>query len=162
MFPKFSDVIAAIQDLKQQGLINDYAISGAMAQLFWDEAIPTFDLDVLVLLGPVSSVLAPLSQIYEWAKERGYESRAEHIVISDFPVQFLPAPDGLSVEAVKNAKTVDVDSVLVRVVRPEYLITLWLQPPANTPRRRERAAKLSESVQLDADLLADLKARYNL
>jgi len=162
MFPKLADVVAAIHDLKERGLIKDYAISGAMAQLFWDEAVVTFDLDVLVLLGPGASLLDPLRGIYEWAAERGYPSRAEHIVISDFPVQFLPAPDALSEEAVKNASTVESDGVAFRVVRPEYLIALWLQSgPASTFRRRERVAKLRESVLLDADLLADLKTRYN-
>jgi hypothetical protein len=156
MFPKLAEVIAAIEDLKERGLIRDYAISGAIAQLFWDEAVVTFDLDVLVLLGPVENDLDPLRGIYEWAAERGYESRAEHIIISDFPVQFLPAPDLLSEEAVRNAATVDSGEVPMRVVRPEYLIALWLRPgPASTIRRRERAAKLRESVDLDANLLTD-------
>ena len=162
MFPKLAEVIAAIEDLKERGLIQDYAISGAIAQLFWDEAVVTFDLDVLVLLGPVENVLDPLRGIYEWAAERGYETRAEHIMISDFPVQFLPAPDAVSEEAVRNAATVDSGGVPMRVVRPEYLIALWLRPgPARTIRRRERAAKLRESVELDATLMADLEARYN-
>jgi hypothetical protein len=162
MFPKLAEVIAAINDLKVRGLIQDYAISGAMAQLFWDEAVVTFDLDVLVLLGPVANVLDPLRDVYQWAAELGYRTLAEHIVISDFPVQFLPAPDGLSEEAVRNSATVESDGVAMRVVRPEYLIALWLQAgPASTFRRRERAAKLRESVHLNTDLLADLKARYN-
>ena len=162
MFPKLADVITAINDLKERGLIQDYAISGAMAQLFWDEAVVTFDLDVLVLLGPVASVLDPLRGIYEWAAERGYPTRAEHIIISDFPVQFLPAPDALSEEAVTHAASIESDGIAMRVVPPEYLIGLWLQPgPASTFRRRERAAKLRESVQLDHALLADLGTRYN-
>jgi hypothetical protein len=162
MFPKLAEVIAAIADLKERGHIHDYAISGAIAQLFWDEAVVTFDLDVLVLLGPVQNTLDPLRAIYEWAAERGYDSRAEHIIISDFPVQFLPAPDPLSEEAVRHAAVVDSGGVPMRVVRPEYLIALWLRPgPASTSRRKERAAKLGESVELDAALMADLKARYN-
>lgn len=162
MFPKLADVIAAVNDLRERGLIRDYAIAGAMAQLFWDEAIVTFDLDVLVLLGPVANQLDPLRGIYEWAAARGYVAQAEHILISDFPVQFLPAPDALSEEAVTNAASVESGGITMRVVRPEYLIALWLKPgPASTHRRRERAAKLRESVQLDTALLADLKARYN-
>src|SRR4051812_11431637 len=141
MFPMFSGVIAAINDLKERGLIHDYAVFGAVAQAFWDEAIPTFDLDVLVLLGPVENVLAPLQQIYRWAAELGYRVQAEHIVINDIPVQFLPAPDGLAEEAVQAATRRELNEVPIRVVRPEYLIALWLQPPANSHRRKERAAK---------------------
>jgi hypothetical protein len=163
IFPKFAEVIAAIDELKERGAIADYAISGAMAQLFWDEAIPTFDLDVLVWLGgDVANNLDPLRKILEWAAERNYPLQNVHVVISDFPVQFVPTPDALSEEAVQNAAVLEVEGVSVRVVRPEYLIALWLVPGSgSTPRRRERAAKLKEDVQLDADLLSDLKARYN-
>lgn len=162
MFPKLVDVIAAIEDLKARRFIQDYVISGAMAALFWDEAVVTFDLDVLVRLGSAADALRPLREIYAWAAERQYPVQAEHIVISDFPVRFLPAPDALSAEAVLNAASIGVEGIEIRVVRPEYLVALWLRPgPASTRPRRERAAKLQESVELDADLLADLKARYD-
>lgn len=132
-----------------------------MAQVFWDEAIVTFDLDVLVILGPEAHELDPLRGIYEWAKDRGYPARAEHLIISGIPVQFMPAPDALAAEAVANAVVVDADGVAMRVVRPEYLIALWSQPPANTDRRKERAATLREALDLDTALLADLQHRYN-
>jgi hypothetical protein len=162
IFPKFAEVIAAIDELRERGAIAEYAIFGAMAQLFWDEAIPTWDLDVLVVLRNVANNLDPLRQILEWAAERNYPIRNEHVVISDFPVQFVPVPDALHSEALENAAVLEVDGVSVRVVRPEYLIAIWLVPGSGSaPRRRERAAKLKEDVQLDANLLADLKVRYN-
>ena len=34
--------------MKAARIIDDYAIAGAMALLFWIEPIPTFDLDVLI------------------------------------------------------------------------------------------------------------------
>ena len=162
MFPRFSDVIAAINDLKERTLIQEYAVFGAVAQAFWDEAIPTFDLDVLVLPAPTQGILIDLGRIYEWAAERGYERKSEHLVISGVPVQFVPAPDVLAEEAVKVAAIRELNGVPIRVVRPEYLIALWLQPPANSPARKERARKLLESGQVDDALLADLMARYNL
>jgi hypothetical protein len=162
MFPRFADTIAAVNDLKERGLIREYAIFGAVAQAFWDEAIPTFDLDVLVLLAPQQSILVDLGPIYEWAQERGHAREAEHIVISGVPVQFVPAPDALHEEAVKTAAVREFDRIPIRIVRPEYLIALWLQPPADSASRKERAAKLHESGQVDEALLADLLARYNL
>lgn len=162
MLPRFTDTIAAVNDLKDRGLIHEYAIFGAVAQAFWDEAIPTFDLDVLVLLAQPPGLLVGLGPIYEWASERRYALQAEHIVISGVPVQFIPAPDTLHEEAVNTAAIREMDGIPIRIVRPEYLIALWLQPPANSPRRKERAAKLRESGQVDETLLADLLARYNL
>ncbi len=158
----FAESLQAVSELKELGLIADYAIGGAMAVLFWTEAIPTFDLDVLVLLPVQESSLVSLSPIYQWAKEHGYESKQEHIEIGGVPVQFLPAYNELATEAVKMAKTLDYSGIPVRVVTPEYLVALALDPAAKSRRRRERAAMLSESGKCDQAQLADIMARYNL
>jgi hypothetical protein len=106
MFQSFRDVIEAIDELKGRRLILEYAIGGAMAQLFWDEAIPTFDVDVLVLMGAPGTPLVSLGPLYAWAKERGYEEKSEHIMIGGIPVQFLPAPDALSEEAIRHRQPI--------------------------------------------------------
>lgn len=160
MFPKFADVIGAIDDLKAKGLIDEYGVFGAVAQAFWDEAIPTFDLDVLVLLPGMRGRLMDLS--YRWAEGRCYPAKDEHIVIGEIPVQFVPAPTALHEEAVHTAATLDFDGLPLRVVRPEYLIATWLQPPANSFGRKERAARMRDSVQIDHALLKDLMERFGL
>lgn len=162
MFPKFSDVLLAIEDLKQQGLIKDYAIFGAIAQLFWDEARPTFDLDVLVLLDGGQGRLVDLGPLYQWARENEYPAKGAHIHIGEVPVQFVPAPNELHEEAVTTAATLDFGGMPVRVVTPEYLIATWLQPPANSAERRERALRLRDSVKIDKTLLDDILQRYGL
>ncbi|MEO7270388.1 MAG: hypothetical protein ABIX28_05590 [Vicinamibacterales bacterium] len=162
MFPKFAEVIAAVEDLKARGLIQEYAIFGAVAQAFWDEAIPTFDLDVLVLMAGQGAVLTDLGPLYRWADERGYPTQGEHIVIGEIPVQFVPTPTALHEEAVQTAETLSLEGLPLRVVRPEYLIATWLQPPANSHARKERAAKLRESGQVDPEVLADVLARFGL
>src|SRR5947209_918173 len=87
-----AEAITAINDLKAAGLVKDYAVAGAMAAVFWTEAITTFDLDVLVLLptSPTSTIL-DLGPIYGWAAERGYPFEGEHIVMGGVPVQFVAA-----------------------------------------------------------------------
>jgi hypothetical protein len=162
MLPRFAEVIAAIEDLLARGLVSDYAVFGAVAQAFWDEAIPTFDLDVLVLLNGQQGLLIDLAPLYEWATENGYPEEGEHIVIGEIPVQFVPAPTPLHQEAVESAATLDFDGTPLKVVRPEYLIATWLQPPANSSVRKERAARLRESAQVDPALLDDLIKRYGL
>ena len=128
----------------------------------WDEGDTTFDLDVLVLLPASGGLLVDLRSIYEWAVERGYKTEAEHIEISGVPVQFLPAPDPLAEEAIREAKTIESNGLSMRVVGPEYLSALWLQPPANNARRKARVVQMRESGVLNETLLADLMARYNL
>lgn len=46
----FVAALAAIERLKKERVVKDYAIGGAIALVFWSEPIPTFDLDVFVLL----------------------------------------------------------------------------------------------------------------
>ena len=41
----FVEVIAALNDVKDRGIVSAYAIAGAMAVTFWAEPIATFDLD---------------------------------------------------------------------------------------------------------------------
>lgn len=152
----------AIEDLKAKGVIQEYAVFGAVAQAFWDEAIPTFDLDILVLLSAPPSGLISLDPLYRWAEERGYRTQDEHIFIGEIPVQIVPAPNQLHVEAVETATSLDYDGKSLRVVTPEYLVATWLQPPANTASRRERAAKIRESGIVNLTLLSDLMTRFGL
>ena len=104
MFPRFSEVVAAIEDLRAQGIIRDYAIGGAFAQAIWDEVTTTFDLDVFVLLPGSGGPLVDLGPIYRWAEERGYQQISSHLKISGVPVQFVPAPDALAEEAIEKGQ----------------------------------------------------------
>lgn len=162
MFPSLADVIAAIEDLRDRGAITAYAIAGAFALSLWDEVDTTFDLDVLVLLAPGRGDLVDLAPIYEWARERGYAVEAEHIVISGVPVQFMPAPDELAAAAVREARVIDGNGTRLHVVAPEYLAAMWLQPGANTARRKARIEQMRESGSLDQARLQALVERYNL
>jgi len=59
--------------MKDDGVIEDYAIAGGMAIAFWVEAIPTYDLDVLVIQND---------------GQRAAPWPAEHVNISGVPVHF--------------------------------------------------------------------------
>jgi hypothetical protein len=148
-------------NLKVEGVVSDYAVGGAMALAFWSEATATFDLDVFVLLEQEGLVVS-LDPIYAWARRHGYEVRAEHILIADVPVQVVPAPNALAAEAVASAEELDYDGLPVRVITPEYLIAMYLEGPAATSTRRERAARLLDQAELDRELLNSLVERYNL
>ncbi len=155
------EAIAAINDLKREGIVSDYALGGAIAIIFWSEPVATFDLDVFVLkeqTGPLVS-LAP---IYEWAQRRGYEERAEHIIIAGVPVQIIPAHDKLALEAVGEAVQMDYDGVPVRVIQPEYLIALYLEESARTRKRLERVEGLLEQGDIDQSKLKSLLSRFKL
>jgi hypothetical protein len=161
--PSFENALRRINDLKAARIIDDYAIAGAMALVFWIEPIPTFDLDVLVLLPESDGPLVSLDAIYRWAAERSYPVEHEHIIIIEgVPVQFLPANGALGHEAIRTAVARRYEDVDIAVVRPEYLIALFLLPSARTMKRRERAAALRESDAVDRDLLDDVMNRFKL
>ena len=147
--------------MRDEGVIEDYAVAGAMAVMFWAEPIPTFDLDVLVFL-PSAGPIVSLAPIYEWANKRGYAAEREHVMVEGVPVQFLPAHDELADEAITHAVIRQYGAVPVKVSRPEYLIALYLEGSARTPKRRERAAALRESGAVDDARLQDLMKRFKL
>jgi hypothetical protein len=158
----FESALRALNAIKEDGVIADYAVAGGMAQAFWVEALPTYDLDALVALPQSDGVIVSLAAIYDWARARGYAMRAEHVVIGDIPVQFLVSPGPLTDEAIERAATLRFGNTNVRVVRPEYLIAMFLQGSARTRQRRERAAVLRDNAGIDASLLRDLMQRFTL
>lgn len=157
-----AQTLAAINAMKSDGVIEDFAIAGAMAVLFWSEPVPTFDLDVLVFMPEAQAPLVTLTPIYDWAKRHGHPVREEHIDIRGVPVQFIPSPNALADEAITTAAPIDYEGVAVRVVRPEYLIALYLEPGARTAKRRERAAALMELPSLDRRAVDEILTRYGL
>jgi len=153
------EVFRALNALKAGGVVSDYALGGATASLFYTEPSRTYDVDVFVLL-PIGddSPLAPLRSIYAWAAAQGYRTDAEHILIHDVPVQFLPAHNALARDGVSTAVTHDYDGVPVQVMDPEHLAALALQ--AGGARRRERAWQLVESGRVDRGALKTLLAKH--
>lgn len=155
-----ANVFRALNALKEGGAIKDYAIAGAMALLFYMEPVRTYDLDVFVFLPPQEGLLITMEPLYRILREQGYDFDAEHVLIDETPVQFLPAYNALSEEAVRDAVFHDYEGVPVRVTRPEYLIALAFQ--TGGARRRLRAEILLEGGGIDGDLLNDILAKHNI
>lgn len=158
--PSLADAFRVLSELRADGAIEEYAVGGAMAMLFWAEPTLTFDLDVFVLLPPADTALVSLAPVYEWLRERGYVESAEHVMIHGTPVQFLVSPNALGDEAIAAAAVQDLDGVACRVMRPEHLCALWLQ--AGGSRRRERVQTLREAGVVDEAVLADLLRRHGV
>lgn len=160
----FADVLRLLERLKEERVVVDYAIAGAMAANFWDEAVATQDLDVVVILAAAQSPLDPLRPLLDRLPADGYPRRGEHIEIAGVPVQFLPAWNALVTDAVREAHDVPYDpdeanGPRLRVMTPTYLAAIWQRDAsALTPRRRERIARFREAGLLDDVLLQQLLA----
>lgn len=158
----FADALRALNSMKSDAIIEDYAVAGAMALTFWSEPVATYDLDVLVVLPQSKDSLVSLDRVYAWAREQGFPSKEEHLLIAGVPTQILPSPNALADEAIRDAADLEYEGVPVRVVRAEYLIALFCEPHARTAKRRERVAALLEGPNLDRDRLDAILERHGL
>ena len=155
-----ADVFRVLEEMREACVFTDYAIGDATAVLFYAEPTRTYDLDVFVSLPPGGADLAPLSGLDEWTRARGFTAMAKHVMIHGVPVQFLPAPNALAEDAIREARVLDYDDMHVRVIDPEHLVALALQ--AGGARRRERAWQLFEAGQIDRDRLRRLLSTHGI
>ena len=70
--------LQVINELEQEGLIGRHAIGGAMALLFHDEPVATYDLDVFCVL-PQSGLLVDLAPVYAALEARGFKAEGEAV-----------------------------------------------------------------------------------
>ncbi|MCK4244292.1 MAG: hypothetical protein KAX20_01560 [Candidatus Omnitrophica bacterium] len=154
--------IIVMNELKREGLIKDYAIGGAIGALKWVEPFFTRDLDIFIILikEPENGEVIMLSPLYEYLKKRGYNKWVEQwIIIDDVPVELIPA-EGVSKESVENALEVEFEGIRTKVMRPEYLIALFLK--AGRDKDIRKIEMLLKQTKIDMEKLKDILRRYDL
>jgi hypothetical protein len=144
----------------KDGVIQQYAIGGAVAAVFYIEPINTNDLDVFFHVSDSSPGLDILAPLYEYLSGLGYKGQREAIDIEGWPVQFLPVFNPLLEEAVEQAKEVRFQRAKTRVMQAEHLVAIMLQ----TGRLKDHAriAQFIEYEAVDRKLLADILERHGL
>ena len=156
-----ADALRVVNELQAEGVIERYAIGGAMAMLFWAEPTVTFDLDVFILLPGLSgATIVSLEPIYRVLRARHFEVVAEHVVIHGTPVQFLVSPNSLGDDAITTAVRRELDGVPFHVMRPEHLCAMWLQ--AGGAKRRERVEVLRQAGVINEAQLGELLSRHGV
>lgn len=155
------NAIRVMNELKEKGLIKDYAIGGAIAALRWTEPFFTQDLDVFVILEEETEErgLIVLSPIYEYLKERGYVWKGHWIMIEGIPVDIFPA-DPLEKEAIAEAEEIEYEGVKTKVLTPEYLIALFLK--AGREKDKRKIDLLLEQAEVDRGKLGRILDKYGL
>ena len=111
----------------KDGVIDQYAIGGAVAALFYIEPINTNDLDVFFHVKDSSSALDVLAPLYKYLSGLGYKGKGEAVDIEGWPVQFLPIFNPLLEEAVAEAKEVRFQRTKTRVMQAEHLLAIMVQ-----------------------------------
>jgi hypothetical protein len=153
-----ADVLRAANDLVSAGLIKDYALGGALAAIYYTEPFATYDADI-IFIATDKTLSAGIPAIYSHLQSKGWRVEREHLLIKDFPVQFLAA-SGLTEEAVRNAKPIEYEGVPAKVFGPEYIIAI----AASVGRHKDlaRIEQLMTQAKIDNALLDDILRRYNL
>lgn len=153
------DLARLLNDMRAAGVITDYALFGAAAQMRYTEPVATLDADVLVAV-PTRERLDALSAIYEFCSLRGYQPEGEAIRVGAWPVQFVPVFSELTVEAVERADTPLFEGVPFRVVRAGHLAVIALS--VGRPKDFTRILALLESGSTSREEIASIAQRHAL
>ena len=145
--------------MQEAGVVENYAIFGAAAQIRYTEPVATLDIDVLVAV-PTSKGLDLLGGIYAFCAERGWKVEGEAIRVGAWPVQFIPEFCPLTREAMEKADTADFDGVPLRVVRADFLAVIALS--VGRAKDFTRILALLESGSVDRETIATLATRHGL
>ena len=148
-----------LNDMVEAGVLTNYALFGAMAQMRYTEPVATLDADVRVAV-PSPDRLDLLTPLYEFCSGRGYVAEGEEVRVGAWPLQFIPAFSELTRDAMTQADTADFEGVPLRVVSAIYLVVIAL----SVARAKDftRILSLLESESVKADAIAVLAARYDL
>lgn len=141
------------------GVVENYAVAGAVGAIFYVEAFSTKDLDVLVQT-PEDRLIIELPG-WRYLQSLGYtEVEHEGIVVEGWPVQFLPATTPLEHEAYIKAQLIDVEGVPVRVARPEHLVAIMVKVGRQKDIARIAMFLSQDAVEMSA--LEDVISRHGL
>jgi hypothetical protein len=143
---KIQEVIAAINQMKADGVIDSYAIGGAVGATFYLEPVAPLDVDVFVTFRPVPGKLLVTPQpLFDYLKTRGGVMQGEYIVLAGWPVLFLPPGTPLVAEALREAVEMNVGGTQASIFTAEHLAAIALQ----TGRAKDKA-RLLQFIEADA------------
>src|SRR5712692_6128084 len=137
------EVIATINQMEADGIIDRYAIGGAVAATFYLEPVATLDIDVFVAFRPEpGQLIATPKAIFDYLTARGCSMKGEYVMIAGWPVQFLPPTGPLVEEALAEATQQDVDGVPPRGLSDNSSPTGHdLLTPCNSRKQTQAAAR---------------------
>lgn len=153
-----ADVLRAANELVAAGLIEDWALGGALAAIYYVEPFTTYDADIF-FIPKDKSLTAGIPAIYAHLQAQGWQVESDHLLVRGFPVQFLAA-HGLTEEAVREAERIDYEGVPAKVFRAEHIVAI----AASVGRHKDlaRIEQLFQQADLDKSHLENILQRHNL
>ena len=152
-------VAQLLNEMSSSGVIQNYALFGAAAQMRYTEPVATLDADVLVAV-PQPDRHEVLGDIHAFCAARGYLPGGEAIRVGAWPTQFVPVFTPLTREAMEQAETADFDGVPFRVARAVYLAVI--AQSVGRARDFTRILSLLESGAVTRQEIGLLATRHGL
>jgi hypothetical protein len=153
-----AEVLRAANGLVAAGLIEDWALGGALAAIYYVEPFTTYDADIFFI--PTDKGLtAGMPAIYAHLQDQGWQVEREHLMVRGFPAQFLAA-NGLTEEAVREAERIEFEGVPAKVFRAEHIVAI----AASVGRQKDKARieQLLQQAGLDKTKLENILRRHKL
>ncbi len=153
-----AEVLCAANGLVAAGLIEDWALGGALAAIYYVEPFTTYDADIF-FIPKDKGLTAGIPAIYAHLQSQGWQVEREHLLARGFPVQFLAA-HGLTEEAVREAERIDFEGVAAKVFRAEHIVAI----AASVGRAKDKARieQLQQQADLDETYLESVLHRHKL
>lgn len=158
---RIKEVITTINQMQAAGIIDCYAIGGAVGATFYLEPVATLDVGIFVAFRPEPGrLLVSPRPLIDYLTDRGCRVEGEYIIIADWPVQFLPPPTPLAEEALAEAASFDVEGVPTRVFSAEHLACIALE--TGGPKDKARMLQFIEAGVLDPVRLEAILVQHRL
>lgn len=153
-----AEILRAANELVAAGLIEDWALGGALAAIYYVEPFTTYDADIF-FIPKDKGLSAGIPAIFNYLQSHGWQIKGEHLLVRGFPVQFLAA-SGLTEEAVRDAERIDYESVPAKVFRAEHIIAI----AASVGRAKDKARieQLLQQADFDKSYLENVLQRHKL
>ena len=116
------EALGKLNLLKEKGVIQDYAIGGGYAVIYYGVPYSSYDLDIFAILRNESDYHA----IYQYFREQGNKIEGVYIYIEDMPVQIPANISPLYNESVEKAHKVAIEGIPSKIARVEHLIVIAL------------------------------------
>jgi hypothetical protein len=153
-----AEVLRSANDLVVAKLIEDWALGGALAAIYYLEPFTTYDADIFFIPAD-KGLMAVIPGIYQHLQAQGWQVEGEHLLVRGFPVQFLPA-SGLTEEAIREAEHFEFEGVSAKVFRAEYIVAI----AAGVGRAKDKARieQFQQQASLDQTKLDKILQRHKL
>jgi len=154
------EAVRVVNDMKASGVIETYAIGGAMAVNFYTEPTETKDVDFFIALPKPRGKIVTMQPIYDYMREKGYEIRDVWINVGRVPIQFIPVYDNLSEEALDQAVDALCGKTPTRVFRIEHGLAIMTQ--LLRPKDKVRILSALDQAEIDFRRLEEILCRHGL